>query len=253
MDGTTRPLNWCVYGQFADVSCFDPYPINFYGADHAYVRESLAYARQCGAPRRMMACLEAFGWSAGQGVPENRRGPVPEEWRQNVVQALGCGAKGLTSWVYVAGAGGWQLNEPVTQEMARVNALIAQIEDLLLLGTPVDWAQTDAGTVPTGVVGDEGWPKERVWAGALLCGPDAIVVTVANHIPASKPGPPAITPARDVTVSVRLPEYLADVAVTEVTEDGETPVACTVADGQARVRLDSVVSGRVLVLRRRGP
>lgn len=251
MNGTTRPLNWNVYGQLADVSCFDPYPINFYGADHAYVRESLSYARQCGMPRRMYACLEAFGWSAGQGVPTNRRGPEPEEWRQNVVQALGSGAKGLTSWVYSAGAGGWQLNEPVKQEMARVNALISRVEDLLLLGTPVDWASTDAGTVRTGVVGDERWPKERVWAGALLCGPDAMVVTVANHIPASKPGPPQIEAARNVTVNVRLPEYLRDVSAVEVTEDGEREIPCQVVEGQARLRLESIRSGRVFVLKRR--
>ncbi|HJN16006.1 MAG TPA: hypothetical protein QGH10_10965, partial [Armatimonadota bacterium] len=149
MNGTTRPLNWCVYGQFADVCCFDPYPVNFYGADHAYVRESLSYARQSGMPRRMLACLEAFGWSAGQGVPSNRRGPLPEEWRQNVVQAIGSGAKGLTSWVYVAGAGGWQIDEAAREEMALVNALVEGIEDDLLLGVPVDWAETDAGTVMT--------------------------------------------------------------------------------------------------------
>jgi hypothetical protein len=77
------------------------------------------------------------------------------------------------------------------------------------------------------------------------------VVAVANHIPASKPGPPGITLARDVTVSVRLPEYLAAVAATEVTEDGEVELPGTVADGEARVRLENVATGRVLVLRRR--
>lgn len=250
MDGTTRPLNWCVYGQFADISCFDPYPINFYGADHAYVRESLQYARLCGAPRPMYACLEAFGWSAGQGVPGNRRGPTPAEWRQNVVQAIGSGAKGFTSWVYSAGAGGWQINEEVRQEIAHTCALVARMEDLLLLGVPVPWAMTDAGTVPTGVAGDERWPKERVWAGALLCGPDAIVVAVANHIPASKPEPPTIEPGRDVIVTVRLPAYLPAVTATEVTEDGERPLPCEVTAGQVHIRLDRIDSGRVLVLRR---
>ncbi|MGD9498690.1 MAG: hypothetical protein AB7Y46_20525, partial [Armatimonadota bacterium] len=192
MNGTTRPLNWCIYGQLADIACFDPYPINFYGADHAYVRESLDYARRCGAPRRMCACLEAFGWRAGQGVPASRRGPTPQEYRQNVVQAIGAGMKGLTSWVYSLGAGGWQGDEAARAEIARMNALIAGIEDDLLLGCPVDWASTDAGLVGTGVVGDERWPKERVWAGALLCGPDTIVIAVANHIPASKPDPPVV-------------------------------------------------------------
>ncbi len=250
MNGTTRPLNWSIYGQLADICCFDPYPINFYGGDHAYVRESLSYARLCGAPRRMYACLEAFGWSAGQGVPSNRRGPLPQEWRQNVVQALGAGAKGLTSWVYSAGAGGWQLNEPARNEIAAVNGLIAGVEDELLLGCPVDWASTDAGTVPTGVVGEENWPKERVWAGALLCGPDTLLVAAANHIPAGKPEPPEITPAENVTITVQLPEYLADVSAFEATDDGLRPVPCTVDDGRAILRVDTIESGRLFVLKR---
>jgi len=251
MNGTTRPLNWCVYGQLADITCFDPYPINFYGADHAYVRESLEYARRCGAPRRMYACLEAFGWRAGQGVPGSRRGPTPAEYRQNVVQAIGAGMKGLTSWVYSLSAGGWQGDDAARAEIARMNALLAGIEDELLLGCPVDWATTDAGLVETGVVGEERWLKQRVWAGALLCGPDAIVVAVANHIPASKPEPPAIEPARDVTVTVALPEYLRDVAAVEATPEGLTPMQCVVDGGAARLRLDEIEAGRVFVLRRR--
>jgi len=251
MNGTTRPLNWCVYGQLADIACFDPYPINFYGADHAYVRESLAYARRCGAPRRMYACLETFGWRAGQGVPASRRGPMPQEYRQNVVQAIGAGMKGLTSWVYSLGAGGWQGDEPARAEIARMNALIAGIEDDLLLGCPVDWATTDAGLVDTGVVGDERWPKERVWAGALLCGPDTIVMAVANHIPASKPEPPVIEPARDVTVTVALPEYLREVTAVEATPEGVTPMECGIDGGNVRLHLDEIEAGRVFVLRRR--
>ncbi|MEA3401125.1 MAG: hypothetical protein U9R79_07780 [Armatimonadota bacterium] len=250
MNGTTRPLNWGVYGQLADIACFDPYPINFYGADHAYVRESLDFVRRCGAPRRLYACLEAFGWRKGEGVPSNRRGPIPAEYRQNVVQAIGAGMKGLTSWVYSAGAGGWQSNDLARQEIAAMNALIATVEDDLLLGCPVDWASTDAGTVDTGVVGEERWPKERVWAGALLCGPDTIVVAVANHIPASKPEPPEIQPARDLTVTVELPRYLDAVTAFEATAEGLVPAECTVDGGAAQLRLDEVESGRVFVLRR---
>ncbi len=251
MNGTTRPLNWCVYGQLADVACFDPYPINFYGADHSFVRESLDYVRRCGAPAPLYACLEAFGWRSGQGVPGNARGPIPEEYRQNVVQALGVGTKGLTSWVYSAGAGGWQINDAVREEIARMNALIAAIEDELLLGCPVDWASTDAGLVETGVVGNEAWPKERVWAGALLCGSDAIVVAVANHIPASKPDPPRIEPARDLTVTISLPDYLRDVEAFEATPEGLQSIPCEVRGDAAALALDEVVSGRVFVLRRR--
>ena len=250
MNGTVRPLNWCVYGRFADICCFDPYPINFYGADHAYVRESLEFARLCGTPNRLYACLEAFGWGKGQGVPKKARGPSPIEWRQNVVQAIGCGMKGLTSWVYSAGAGGWQINEGTRKEIAATNALIAHVEDELLLGTPIDLVTCDAGAVPTGVVGNEAWPKERVWVGSLLCGPDTIVIAAANHIPSSKPDPPTVEPAKDVTITVRLPDYLRTVKAFEATPEGEKPFACVVKGGQAVLRVPSIESGRVFVLRR---
>ncbi len=251
MNGTTRPLNWWVYGQFADISCFDPYPVTFYGADHAYVRESLLTARASGAPRRMYACLEAYGWGKGQGVPKGARGPTPAEYRQNVVQAIGAGMKGLTSWVHSTGAGGWALNKPVTDEITAMNALIEGIEKELLLGTPVDLARNDAGQAMTGRVDQERWPKERLWTGALLCGPDAIVVAAANHIPASKPDLPAVDPARDVAITVRLPSFLLNVQAFEATADGIVSFPCTVADGKAILQVDAIEAGRVFVLRRR--
>ncbi|MBT7300174.1 MAG: hypothetical protein HN849_11705 [Victivallales bacterium] len=251
MNGTVRPLNWSVYGRFADITSFDPYPVNFYGGDHAYVRESLNLARQTGAPKRMFACLEAFGWSKGQGVPAKHRGPLPAEYRQNVVQAIGCGMKGLTSWVYVNSAGGWQLSEPAKQEIANMNALIEHIEGDLLLGTPAALGSSDAGTVPTGVVGNEAWPKDRVAVATLLCGPDTLVVTAANHIPASRPKPPTIQPAKDVTVTVDLPDYLASVAAFEATPQGLVPFPCALADGKALLNIPTLEAGRVFVLRRK--
>ena len=251
MNGTTRPLNWYVYGQLANIACFDPYPVTFYNADHAYVRESLMLARLAGAPSRMFGCMEAFGWGSGQGVPDGARGPLPAEYRQNIVQAIGCGMKGLTSWTYAAGAGGWERSEPCKQEIIKLNRLIEHIEGDLLLGTPIDIASSDAGLVPTGVAGNESWPKQRVWVGSVLCGPDTIVLTAANHIPARRPDLPTIEPARDVTITVNLPAFLQDVTAEEVTEDGFTPVACNVAGGKAILKLDAIESGRVFVLRRR--
>ena len=54
----------------------------------------------------------------------------------------------------------------LAQEGTRLNKLIEHIEDELLLATPIDLASSDAGVVPTGVVNDERWPKERVWVSA---------------------------------------------------------------------------------------
>jgi hypothetical protein len=249
MDGTVRPLNWAVYGQVGDVNGFDPYPINFYGGDHAYVRESLDYARRCISPTRLFVFFETFGWAKGQGVPTKARGPLPAEYRQNFVQAVGAGMKGFSSWVYSAGAGGWQLNPDFAEEIARCNRMIDPIDDLLLLGAPVELASNDAGTVLTGTEGNEFWPKPRVWTGSLLCGPNALVVAVANHIPASVSGPPAIEAARNVSVSVKLPPFFPQVSAFEITEAGIREQPVRVEDRVALLALDVVESGRLFLLR----
>lgn len=252
MNGTTRPLNWGVYGQVSDVVCYDPYPVTYMGSDHAYVRESLTHARRCGTPKRLYGVLEAFGWggSRQQGVPDNVRGPQPQEYRQNVVQSIGVGMKGLTSWVFSAGAGGWDLSHPCREEIAKLNRLIEHIEDDLLLGTPIDIAASDAGLVKSGYVGRETWDKDRVWVGALLCGPDTIVLTAANHIPAARPELPVITPTENVTITAELPPFLQSVTAYEVTENGVEPFACAVEDGKAMLPIGTIESGRVFVLRR---
>ncbi len=264
MNGTTRPLNWGVYGQVCDISGSDIYPVTYYGGDHAYVREHLTMVRLSSTPKRLFAILEAFNWRGGSGVPEGppggRRGPIPAEYRQNVVQAIGTGMKGLSNWAYPKMANGWELSEPHQQEIASMNRLIEHIEADLLIGTPIDLASSDAGLVATGyiasiasnIAGSETWDKERVWVGSLLCGPDTIVLAAANHIPTSKSEPPTIEPAENVTITVALPDYLQDVAAFEATEDGVTPFArCTVANGKAILKVDVIESGRVLLLRRK--
>lgn len=250
MNGTVRPLNWAVYGQFGDINGFDPYPVTYYGADHACVRESLEHVRACAAPTPVFAFLEAYGWSSGQGVPDKVRGPLPEEYRQNLVQALGVGVKGLSSWVYSPGAGGWAQQDAFAQEIGRCNRLVEHIADLLILGTPIQLAANDAGTVATGTAGQEYWEKPRVWTGCLLCGPDALVLAAANHIPASKDAPPLIEPARRFMLSVTLPDFLPSVSAEEVTEEGLVPVPCRMQEGTALIPVDELVSGKLFVLRR---
>ena len=98
---------------------------------------------------------------------------------------------------------------------------------------------------------DKPWMKAKVWTGALLCGPDAIVIAAANHIPASREAPENIPVSKDVTVTVRLPDFLASVAAFEATPDGEVPVPCSVDDGKAVFKIDAIETGRVFVLRRK--
>jgi len=234
----------------------DPYVNTWLGGDHTSVRDFVSMARQCCAPHRLYFFAEAYGWRPVKGLPPNVRGPVPAEYRQNVVQAIGCGIKGLSSWVCSASGSGWASDLPearaLRDEIVKVNRLISHIEDSLPIGTPVDLARSDAGLVPAGRIGAEIWKKERVWAGCLLCGPDTLVIAAANHIRASRLEPPTIEPARDVTVTVTLPDFLREVEAFEATEDGLAPFsACRVDEGQAYLKIDSIESGRIFILRRR--
>jgi len=254
VNGTTRPLNWAVYGQITDVTNHDPYVINYMGADHSYVREGLTLMRQAGIPSPMHACLETFTHGG------ERRAPVPAEYRQNVVQAIGCGMKGLTTWYWPSSSGMTGISNipPLKEEFVAVNRLIEHIEDDLLLGTPVDLVSNDSGLVQSGPVyfvegpykRDEPWMKPRVWTSSLLCGPETIVIAAANHIPASKTAPEHIEPANKVTITVQLPKYLPNVATFEVTEDGILPYPYRVAGGKAIINIDQLFSGRVFLLRK---
>ena len=149
---------------------------------------------------------------------------------------------------------------PLRQEVAKLNALIEHIEDDLLLGVPIEIVSNDAGLTATGSYyfvepGEyqlaQPWMKAKVWTSALLCGPDTIVIAAANHIPASQEPPQAIAPSRNVTVTVQLPPFLSNATAFEATEDGVSPYPCTVAGGQAVLKLDTIESGRIFLLRRK--
>ena len=177
------------------------------------------------------------------------------------IQALGVASKGMHSWVWqTVGSFEGAVDYPkLRDEYINMNKLMEHLEDDLLLGVPIDIVSNDTGQTAGGswfhFDGEyelkEPWMKDRVWTGALLCGPDAIVIAAANHIPASiEPKEPA--PTRNVTITVQLPDFLRNVTAFEATGDGETPFACQVKGGKAVLKLDAIATGRMFVLRRAG-
>jgi len=82
----------------------------------------------------MYVCLETFGRQAGI----RPSGPLPAEQRQNVVQAIGVGMKGVTSWVYSPRPRAWATKEARAEEIWKMNELIEHVEgdlDLELYAT----------------------------------------------------------------------------------------------------------------------
>lgn len=254
-NGTTRPLNWSVYGQLADIACTDPYSVNIYGGDHSSVREQHAMMWQTSRPKVMHACMEVYHEASISPRPN-----TAPEYRQNTIQALGCGAKGINSWVALASWKGWKSDEKRKQAVIDVNAIAEVLEDDLMLGVPIDIVSNDAGLTEAGSFWyldpgeyqlEKPWMKEKVWTGALLCGPDAIVVAAANHIPASRTPPQHIPTAENVTVTVELPDFLPKVTAFEATAGGEVSYPLSTDGAKVQLVIDTIESGRIFVLRRR--
>lgn len=264
VDGTTRPLNWFVYGQLADIVATDPYPVNFYGADWTTIREQYDLIRQASAPRPFHACLEAYSeqYSRKTNDPNViRRAPSSMEFRQMAIQALGCGAKGISSWLWgkLGGMTGADYRPDIRREYIRINKLTEYIETELLLGSPIDIVTNDAGLTVAGswyyleetpYKLKKPWLKDRVCTRALLCGPDAILVTAVNHIPASRVKPEQVVASSNVKITVQLPEFLGKVKCFEVDDSGLHPYGCIIKEGKAVINLDSIESGRIFLLRR---
>ncbi len=264
VNGTTRPLNWFVYGQLTDIAGTDPYPVNLYGADLVIVREQYKLMRQASMPRPTYGCLEAYTTTRHLQERPNapHRAPSAAEFHQMGIQALGSGVKGYTSWFWATGSGmtGAGHIPHLREAYIRLNKLTEHIETELMLGTPADLAVNDSGLTQTGSFYfleegpyqlEEPWMNERVWTGALICGPDAVVVAAANHIPASRMSSQKIEPSRNVTITVDLPDYLADVNCFEVDADGLEPYQVEVTNGKARIFMEQITDGRIFLLRRK--
>jgi len=63
-----------------------PYSVNIYGGDHSTVREQHAMMWQNSRPKVMHACMEAYHEASISPRPNTGL-----EYRQNTIQALGCG------------------------------------------------------------------------------------------------------------------------------------------------------------------
>ena len=57
--------------------------------------------------------------------------------------------------------------------------------------------------------------------------------------------------AGSLPITVQLPEFLPQIAAFEATADGLVPLSCEVTGGKAVLKLGSIESGRVFVLRRK--
>jgi len=153
VDMTTRPDNCFVYGQLVDMPQHDPY----FPPD--VVRLQIRNMLQAAAPKPVIAVLWAF--SEGGGTAR----PSPAVIRMNVYSALGAGAKGISYFSYWFKNQGYGQVPELRTAVHRLNAELLQVAPYLAVSHPI---ATDI-QVPEGV-----------WARAVLCGDQALVLSLVN-------------------------------------------------------------------------
>jgi hypothetical protein len=246
VDNTFKPLNYYVYGQTPDVFSTDPYvPLN--GRQLDYVPIAVDVARDACAPRPLVSVLWACGL-AGESKRLGQRPPTAEEERMMVFYALGCGVKGIAYFADISsetGEGkflGVSDIESLWAEVGRTNRDAQALAPYLSIGCPIPAALSN----------------EKVWARALLCGPDHVVIIVVNRDHwigfETKYEFAWHTPAKDVRVSVPLPETFKACRAQEVRDGKLLPISdlgFRISDfPRAELRLPSVDTARAFLISR---
>ncbi|MDH7480958.1 MAG: hypothetical protein QHH26_03145 [Armatimonadota bacterium] len=239
VNNTYKPLNWYVYGQIADIYCTDPYvPLN--GRQLDYVWRALDCARDACTPRPLVSVLWACGLAGARKF--GHRPPTPQEERMMVFYALGCGVKGIAYFIDLTsetGEGkftGLSDIKPLWEEVGRTNKDVQALAKFLSIGCPI----------PISISGKD------VWARALQCGRDNLVVIVVNtnhYIGFETRNEYAWhTPAKNVELTISLPPHFRNCHLEEVKGGKFVPLSFEKLRGAIKFRLDILDDARAFVI-----
>ncbi len=194
LDLTFTPWNYFVYGPIADITNPDCYPITV-GWPVKAIREKAAVVKRATAPKPFtfvyQGSWEEFitphpPWMGMAGVAErgrealvdkNRvrgfgRAPTPSEVRMQMLYAVGCGAKGLSSFVDSTEASGELLFHgsnampEIWQAIGRTSRVLRLVGPMIEISSPVDLVRSD---------------MDKLWVSTLLCGEKGLLVTAVNE------------------------------------------------------------------------
>ncbi len=184
---TFTPINYFYYGQIADIANPDCYAITC-GWPIQVVKNYLDTVREACAPRPFsytyQGCWEEYakkgkknyvgadelrrtGWAAFRDPDRTRglgRAPAPREVSMAMLYGIGCGAKGLFSYIDASEIVGTLMFHgtedlpELWEVIGRTSRMLGRVGPLIEIGHPVEWAVADRPTlwVRTLLAGDRG-------------------------------------------------------------------------------------------------
>ncbi|MBN1345419.1 MAG: hypothetical protein JXQ73_22185 [Phycisphaerae bacterium] len=236
LDLTYKPANWFHYGLVADVTNTDAYPL-VVGEPLTFVRDVVRTARSGCSPRPLVFTFQS-GWEEAENRGWNRP-PFADEMRRMMLYALGCGARGLVSYIHCSEKVGTWIGHGTNEfpdlwyEQGRVYRSLALLDDLIRIAHPL--------TI-------ESNRPDKLWIATLAAGPDAMLVIVVNDNYTSSRDVFDQTPARNVRLSLACPQWICPNRCVRIDDGHAQPVALRVTGGQVELQVGDVVAGALLLI-----
>ncbi len=237
------------FAKIPDVLAIDPYPVS---------RSPLRYVAYM-ADRAVTAASPSPVWMIPQafrhGRPSRRghwgwnRFPAPDEERVMVFMGLAHGLKGVIYFIYSSFVD--NPNDPVEGvSSTHIDAImlrraIARMSGELhalgpLIATADVFTETDSGNA---------WSRTgSVEVGSLLSGDKAMILVAVNHNYVSTPEGFKITPAEDVVVEARVPEWFEVKDIFSVTQQGLKDVKAETKGRRIRLTLPEIRAAATIVV-----
>lgn len=156
----------------------------------------------------------------------------PDEMRLEVLTALARGAKSF-QWYPAHGDRGLLKHPRMWNAVGEMNGILHQVLPLTSIGTPVGEPRVDS---------------EKILGSTILCGDKAMVVVLVNLDFEAGPEAFRLTPTEDVSVRVRLPQFMKVRGVCSVAFPGKTGnVPATIHGSTVTFSLD-VAAGAIAVV-----
>lgn len=252
LDGNFKPHGWYTYGQVPDVMMLDSYYEQEMAGNHwykpardpLYVKPTSIYAAAIATttaaePNPMHMILYSCEYK-DTSLDSIWPFAAPGSKRIQAYYALAGGAKGMSYWWFKKG---WPFNgldtgttaaKALWKEIGLVGVEIKTLAPQLVTSHPINLPLT---------------PGPNVWARALMCGTDTLILFVVNdNFYNDTNGVFHNTPTPNATVTAALPSWMQSPSAFEVSAAGITDASVTPSGNQWQINLGTLNLTRLIVL-----
>lgn len=235
LDLTFKPYNWYTYAQLSDYAAMDCYPL--------IVGEPLNWIVQCfgslvdAADPKPSIFVFSNTWEEKEGRGINRR-PTWHEVRRSMLYGLGCGARGLLSFIDVNEKGSiiFHAASSFPDSYAAQNELyraLRPFSDLIAVNQSLE-------------VGSCSTPK--VWVRTLLCGKDGVMCVVVNEDGESTHDRSTLRSKKNVRITLPSFPWINIKRAVRLLDGKVEDVAFAAKDRTITITLDQLKAGDVILM-----